>query len=52
VRGDDIAAAAPCFLRDIAFSLPALPLTVMTENVSVTSQGVHLHLAGRNVRPG
>ena len=52
VRGDGIAAAAPGFLRDVAFSLSALPLTVMIENVSVTSQGVHLHLAGRNVRLG
>lgn len=52
VRGDGIPAAAPGFLRDIAFSLSALPLAMMIQNVSVTSQGVHLHLAGRNVRLG
>jgi len=52
VRGDGIAVAAPGFLRYIAFSLPALPLAVMIQNVSVTSQGVHLHFAGRNVRLG
>ncbi len=52
VRGDGIPAAAPGFLRDIAFSLSVLPLAMMIQNVSVTSQGVYLHLAGRNVRFG
>jgi hypothetical protein len=52
VRGGGIAVAAPGFLRDIAFSLSALPLAMMIQSVSVTSQGVQLHLAGRNVRFG
>ena len=40
------------FLRDIAFSLSVLPLAMMIQSVSVTSQGVQLHLAGRDVRLG
>ena len=47
-----IPVAAPGFVRDITFSLSALPLAVMIQGVSVTSQGVRLHLAGRNVRFG
>ena len=47
-----IAVAAPAFLRDITFSLSALPLAMMIQSISVTSQGVQLHLAGRNVRFG
>jgi DUF2993 family protein len=52
VRAWGIPVAAPGFVRDIAFSLSALPLAMMIQGVSVTSQGVHLHLAGRNVRFG
>ena len=40
------------FLRDIAFSLSVLPLAMMIQSVSVTSEGVRLHLAGRDVRIG
>jgi hypothetical protein len=52
VRGGGIPVAAPGFLRDITFSLSALPLAMMIQSISVTSQGVELHLAGRNVRFG
>ena len=52
VRGGGIPVAAPGFLRDITFSLSALPLAMMIQSISVTSQGVQLHLAGRNVRFG
>jgi hypothetical protein len=52
VCGRGIPVAAPGFLRDITFSLSALPLAMMVQSVSVTSQGVQLHLAGRNVRFG
>jgi LmeA-like phospholipid-binding len=52
VCGSGIAVAAPAFLRDITFSLSALPLAMMIQSISVTSQGVQLHLAGRNVRFG
>ena len=50
--GGSIPVAAPAFLRDITFSLSALPLAMMIQSISVTSQGVQLHLAGRNVRFG
>jgi len=50
--GGGIPVAAPGFLRDITFSLSALPLAMMIQSISVTSQGVELHLAGRNVRFG
>jgi len=52
VYGGGIPVAAPGFLRDITFSFSALPLAMMVQSVSVTSQGVQLHLAGRNVRFG
>jgi LmeA-like phospholipid-binding len=52
VRVGGIPVAAPGFLRDITFSLSALPLAMMIQSISVTSQGVQLHLAGRNVRFG
>lgn len=52
VCGGGIAVAAPAFLRDITFSLSALPLAMMIQSISVTSQGVQLHLAGRDVRFG
>jgi hypothetical protein len=51
VRGG-IPVTAPAFLRDITFPLSALPLAMMVQSVSVTSQGVQLYLAGRNVRFG
>ena len=52
VRAWGIPVAAPGFVREIAFSLSAMPLAMMIQSVSVTSQGVHLHLAGRDVRFG
>jgi hypothetical protein len=51
-RARGLPVAAPGFVRDITFSLSVLPLAMMIHSVSVTSQGVHLHLAGRNVRFG
>ena len=51
-RAWGIPVAAPGFVRDITFSLSALPLAMMIQSVSVTSQGLRLHLAGRNVRLG
>ena len=36
----------------LAVSLPALSLAMTIQSASVTSQGVQLHLAGRNVRLG
>jgi hypothetical protein len=44
--------AAPGLVRDITFSLSVLPLAMMIQSISVTSQGVQLHLAGSNVRFG
>ena len=52
VRAGHPGGMAPGFVREIAFSLSAMPLAMMIQSVSVTSQGVHLHLAGRNVRFG
>ena len=51
-RAGSLPVAAPGFAHDIAFSLSVLPLAMMIHSVSVTSQGVRLHLAGRNVRSG
>ena len=45
-------AAALGLLPDITLALPALPLTMTIQAVSITSQGVQLHLAGHNVRFG
>jgi hypothetical protein len=39
-------------LPDITLALPALPLAMRIQSVSVTSQGVQLHLAGHDVRFG
>jgi hypothetical protein len=39
-------------LRDITVPLPALPPGVTIEDVSVTGQGVLVHLAGQNVSFG
>jgi hypothetical protein len=39
-------------MPDITLSLPALSLAMTIQSASVTSQGVQLHLAGRNVRLG
>lgn len=52
VCGGAIPVAAPGFLRDITFSFSALPLAMMIRSVSMTSQGVQVHLAGRNIRFG
>jgi hypothetical protein len=52
VGGGGIPVAAPGFAGDIASSLAALPLAMMIQRVSVTGQGLQLHLAGRNVRFG
>jgi DUF2993 family protein len=50
--GGGIPVAAPGFVRDITLPLSALPLAMMIQSVSMTSQGVQLHLAGRNVKFG
>ena len=47
-----IPVAALGLLHDIILPLPALPLAMTIRSVSVTSQGVHLHLAGHDVRFG
>ena len=51
-RPGGIPVAALGLLRDITLSLPALPLAMTIQSVSVSSQGVHLYLAGHNVRFG
>ncbi len=50
ISAGGIPVAALGLLRDITLSLPALPRAMTIQSVSVTSEGVHLHLAGRNVR--
>jgi len=52
IRVGGIPVAVPGLLRDITLSLPALPLEMTIQSVSVTSQGVQLHLAGQDVRFG
>ncbi len=39
-------------LRGITLVLPALPPAMTIQSVSVTSQGVHLHLTGHDVSFG
>jgi hypothetical protein len=48
--GIPMAALGP--LRDISLPLPALPLGTTIQGVSVTGQGVLVHLAGQNVNFG
>jgi hypothetical protein len=50
ISASGIPVAALGLLPDIILSLPALPLAMTIQAVSVTSQGVQLHLAGHNVR--
>ncbi len=52
ISAGGIPVAALGLLRDITLSLPALPREVTIQNVSVTSQGVQVHLTGHNVRFG
>jgi len=52
ISAGGIPVAAFGLLRDITLPLPALPLAMTIRSVSVTSQGVHLHLAGHDVRFG
>jgi hypothetical protein len=52
ISAGGIPVAALGLLRDITLPLPALPLAMTIQSVSVTSQGVHLHLAGHDVRFG
>jgi hypothetical protein len=52
ISAGGIPVAALGVLRDITLPLPALPPATTIHSVSVTSQGVHLHLAGRDVRFG
>ncbi len=51
ISAGGIPVAALCSLCDITLRLPALPAMTI-QSVSVTGQGVQLHLAGRNVRFG
>ena len=47
-----IPVALPGSLRDITVPLPALPLGMTIRGVSVTGQGVLVHIAGQNVSFG
>jgi hypothetical protein len=48
--GIPVAALGP--LRDITLSLPALPPGMTIQSVTVTGQGVQVHLAGHDIRFG
>jgi len=50
VGGIPMAALGP--VRDINLPLPALPLGTTIKDVSVTGQGVLVHLTGQNVSFG
>jgi len=52
ISAGGIPVAALGLMPDITFSLPGLSLAMTIQSASVTSQGVQLHLAGRNVRLG
>jgi hypothetical protein len=52
IAAGGIPVAALGSLRDITLPLPALPPGMMVEDVSVTGQGLLVHLAGQNVRFG
>ena len=52
ISAGGIPVAALGWLQDITLPLPALPLAMTIQDVSVTSQGVQLHLAGHDVRFG
>ena len=52
ISAGGIPVAVPGPLRDITVPLPALPPGVTIEDVSVTGQGVLVHLAGQNVSFG
>jgi len=52
ISAGGIPVAALGLLRDITLPLPALPPAMTIQSVSVTSQGVQLHLAGHDVRFG
>jgi hypothetical protein len=52
ISAGGIPVAVPGPLRDITVPLPALPPGVTIKDVSVTGQGVLVHLAGQNVSLG
>jgi hypothetical protein len=52
ISAGGIPVAALGSLRDITLPLPALPLAMTIQGVSVTGQGVQVHLVGRNIRFG
>jgi len=52
ISAGGIPVAALGLLPAITLSLPALSLAMTIQSASVTSRGVQLHLAGRNVRFG
>ena len=52
ISAGGIPVAALGSLRDVTLPLPDLPLGMTVEGVSVTGQGVLVHLAGQNVRFG
>jgi hypothetical protein len=52
ISAGGIPLAALGFLSDITLPLPALPPAMTIQGVSVTSQGVQLHLTGHDVRLG
>jgi hypothetical protein len=52
ISAGGIPIALPGSLRDIPVPLPALPLGMTIKGISVTGQGVLVHLAGQNVSFG
>ena len=52
ISAGGIPVAALGSLRDITLPLPALPLAMTIQGVTVTGQGVQVHLAGHDVRVG
>ena len=52
ISAGSIPMAALGSLRDISLPLPALPLGTTIQDVSVTGQGVLVHLVGQNVSFG
>ena len=52
ISAGGIPVEVPGPLRDITVPLPALPPRVTIKDVSVTGQGVLVHLAGQNVSLG
>ena len=52
IAASGISVAALGWLREITLPLPALPRGTTVQDVSITGQGVLVHLAGQNVSFG